>query len=311
MIQELLPPYKEPPVVDRGQMIDFVKNNLPVEQTHGKPIFIHIAGSSGSGKSECSKMIASAIPECKIFTMDSYLKGKKYVTELKQQHSDKESFFGEDDIRVFDIETIAEDINRMAKGLTIIKPDFDMHKGERVGFQPFAPSKIVIIEGIHAINPQLMLFVDLSLFIEASLHDRFIRRIVRDHRDYNSDPLSQIIYNYLTQTEPSFQQHAARFRNSADAVIQNSSQPAIDFSQINSLENQTSFILEEISFILKATPKIFYGSEHPEESLRIAKLKDGKRLLQYFVLKRLLINDGISNEVFSALSQIYDFEKVE
>lgn len=159
---------------------------------------ILIAGPSSSGKTTSSKRIAIQLqvlgfnPE--IISLDDYF------IDRDQTPIDE---FGEPDfesIQSVNVERFNTDLNNLILGETTTLPRYDFKTGKSVVGKTVAISKrsIIIVEGIHALNPDLVPHIEreklykvyvsalttLSIDISAAIHttdNRLIRRIVRDH----------------------------------------------------------------------------------------------------------------------------------
>lgn len=302
-------PISKEQVVPIDSAVDFVKNRLLLLHHRAKQIFIHIGGSSGAGKSVFAYMLALELDESNIFRLDNYYKGDRYVAKLNLEHGDsKDHFLGQDDPRGFALDTAVEDLEKIKQSQPIVQPFFDMAVGEMTGYRSFQPTNIVIVEGVHAFAPELIKFADLSLFVDVSFHDRLMRRLVRDFKEYGTS-INDTILNYFYQSEFSFKQHIAPFINAPDAVILNPSEPERDFNNVVSMQ-VGSIDIQNILARLKIFPKTKVGSEHAQESLTILILKDKRKVFQYFVSGRLLVQEELSDSAIKVLHQLYDFVKI-
>lgn len=166
-----------------------------------------IAGPSSSGKTTSSKrlsvqlMVNGRSPHP--IEMDNYFVNRVDTPLLPDGSYDYES------LRAIDLDTFNRDIRDLLEGKAVTPPKFNFKTGER---EPgthtiqIPEDGIMIIEGIHALNPKLLsniedkykfkIYVSALTQLNIDYHNRVsttdvrkIRRMVRDHRTrgYSSD----------------------------------------------------------------------------------------------------------------------------
>ncbi|MBR5746133.1 MAG: hypothetical protein IKX92_02615 [Clostridia bacterium] len=157
--------------------------------------FLLLGGGSCSGKTTCAaklKAMTGAFGrECHVLSLDDYYRSLDESVYLPDGTRDVES------IRSLRLDILCEDLKKIAAGETVRVPFFDftvrrrldLHRELRAG-----QNDVVIIEGLHALNPQITGGIVgseelLSVYLYADPGDgsdrRLIRRLVRDsrHRD--------------------------------------------------------------------------------------------------------------------------------
>ncbi len=154
---------------------------------------ITIAGPSSSGKTTFSKHIAESLESAGVkvtmLSMDDYFVDRNMTPMLLNGKPDYEH------IAAVDIELMHKNIKSLQNGETVEIPQFDFKNGVRAAIGKTisnAKDSILIIEGIHALNPQTSQILDssklLKIFINAEPtfgepeigDSRLLRRIVRD-----------------------------------------------------------------------------------------------------------------------------------
>lgn len=177
-----------------------------------QPSIILIAGPSSSGKTTFSKRLAIQLKVSGLnprnISLDSYFVNREDTPKDKDGNYDFES------IDAIDIETLNSDLKQLFHGGHIQIPKFDFKEGKRTydgTTMRMASNDILILEGIHGINPKLTQHIESELtfkiFISAltaisidnqtpvaSTDNRLIRRIIRDYnyRNYTAlDTLKQ------------------------------------------------------------------------------------------------------------------------
>ncbi len=170
-----------------------------------------IAGPSSSGKTTTCKrleiqLITNMIRPVGI-SLDDYFVNREDTPKDKSGNYDFES------INALDIHYFNNDLKRLLAGEEIDMPSFDFTTGKRVfkgKRMKLYPNSVVVIEGIHALNPKLTQYLDdalkyriyVSALTTISLDDhnwipttdnRLLRRIVRDaqFRGYTAEQTIQ------------------------------------------------------------------------------------------------------------------------
>ena len=164
-----------------------------------------ISGPSSAGKTTFSKRLAIQLMANGLFpvtiAMDNYFVNRE-LTPL-----DAEGNYNFEALEALDIELFQAHLVALLNGETIIQPEFDFHTGKRRWGRELkiGREQIVLIEGIHGLNPRLVeklpekalfrIFVSAFTQLNLDRHNRvpttdtrMLRRIVRDaaHRGYTA-----------------------------------------------------------------------------------------------------------------------------
>jgi len=160
---------------------------------------ILIAGPSSSGKTTFARRLAVRLLAVGLrplpISVDNYFVDRAHTPRDENGEYDFESLYA------VDIEYLNQQINDLIAGKEVVLPEFDFSTGERHPGQKVRISSkhVLVIEGIHALNPKLLPQVDpqacyrvyvsdlaqlnLDRYNRISTTDvRLIRRIVRDAR---------------------------------------------------------------------------------------------------------------------------------
>ena len=164
------------------------------EHREDKPIVL-ISGPSGSGKTTSAMRVAAALKKkgcgAHVISMDNYFLPLKKDKELHGEDIDYES------PDRLDSELFSEHLELLQRGVEIDVPGFDFALQDRVEGMKLKrePGDLVILEGIHALNPQVTghsddythrIYVSVRTRIQsgdALLHPskiRLMRRLMRD-----------------------------------------------------------------------------------------------------------------------------------
>ncbi len=169
-----------------------------VSERTPKVKLILIAGPSSSGKTTFTKRLAVQLAVCgitaKMISLDNYFVDREHTPKDENGNLDFESLYA------IDIDFFNKQLNQMLNGEEVEIPKFSFTTGNRSfdgSFIKLDENQVLIIEGIHGLNPDLLPMIDPSLtfkiFISAltsiSIDDlnpisptdnRQIRRMIRD-----------------------------------------------------------------------------------------------------------------------------------
>ncbi|MDR1553650.1 MAG: nucleoside kinase [Prevotellaceae bacterium] len=171
---------------------------------------ILIAGPSSSGKTTTAKRIAIQLKVAGlnpvILSLDNYFVDRELTPKDEKGEYDFES------IHSLDLKLINEQLNSLLERKTVLIPKFSFHTGKRYYDNEnltVGEKDILIIEGIHALNPELTEHIDnkrkFRIYASAltsialdnnnripTTDNRLIRRIVRDAQSRSCSALDTI-----------------------------------------------------------------------------------------------------------------------
>jgi uridine kinase len=273
---------------------------IPKEIDPNNIYMINIAGASASGKSTIALDLSRQIPGSDILNLDDYLLGWS-IGPLDHDSGDPtKPYFAGLNPGVYDLGRLYVDLLTLKKGRSIQRPIFDEVNKTPVGTSPFSANSVLIYEGIYALESPFLELGDMHVLIEADLHDRLVRKIVRNNLTYEQE-VNDIILTYLTKDEPTYPYYRNNLRSKAQLIVNNPLEPNRDFENFTVRKNTIPD-----STCQRITPKQGNGSMKPEEKLTIAKLNRNQHLLSYVIKDKTLVHDVIDNEVLSLLLSYYD-----
>lgn len=159
-----------------------------------------IAGPSSSGKTTFTKRLAiqlmTNLLEPRMISLDDYFIDRDHTPLDEDGEYDFESLYA------LDLKTFNNDLNRLIAGDTVELPYYNFELGQRQyrgNTISLGDRAILLIEGIHGLNPELTAAVDekmkyrvyVSALTTLSIDDhnwvpttdnRLLRRIIRDHK---------------------------------------------------------------------------------------------------------------------------------
>lgn len=161
---------------------------------------ILIAGPSSSGKTTFSKRLSVQLLAQGFSPFP--LEMDNYFVDREQTPKDENGNYNFESLGALDTHLLSDHLKRLIKGERVRLPKYDFHTGKRLAGDEvlLRPDQMIILEGIHGLNPQLLPEVDpsttyriyascltqlnLDRYNRISTTDtRLLRRIVRDARE--------------------------------------------------------------------------------------------------------------------------------
>lgn len=168
-----------------------------------------LAGPSSSGKTTTCKRLAvqlmTSLVTPKMISLDDYFVDREVTPRDETGEYDYESLYA------LDLERLNSDLYRLLSGETVNLPTYSFEFGRRIEKEKplkMEPTDVLIIEGIHGLNPDLISSVSGSIYkvyvsalttLAIDDHNwispndnRLLRRIVRDYRYRHTSALDTI-----------------------------------------------------------------------------------------------------------------------
>ena len=180
-----------------------------------EPIFICIAGASGSGKTTVAERVAAPFgDDVVIISQDSYYKKQDHLRHEERAQTN----FDHPDSLEFSL--LAKHLQELKKGKAIDCPiyDFVLHtrSDETTHIEP---KKVIIVEGILLLAmPELRDLFDVKIYIDTDKDVCFIRRVKRDMAE-RGRTFKSVEEQYLTTVRPMFEQFVEPSKRYADVII--------------------------------------------------------------------------------------------
>ncbi len=166
----------------------------------GSVKIVFIAGPSSSGKTSTSKRLAL---QCRILGMNpKVIELDNYFVDREFTPLDENGEYDFEALGAMDLDFLGKQLNELLEGKEVEIPRFDFKEGKRYfngSFMKLHEKDILIMEGIHALNPAMIPGVDpskvfrvyasalTSLSIDennniSTSDNRMLRRMIRDNR---------------------------------------------------------------------------------------------------------------------------------
>lgn len=201
----------------------------------GSVKIVFIAGPSSSGKTSTSKRLAL---QCRILGLNpKVIELDNYFVEREDTPLDENGEYDFETLGAMDLELLGHQLNELLAGNQVEVPRFDFKEGRRCfegNFMQLHEKDILIMEGIHALNPAMIPGVDpskvfrvyasalTSLAIDennniSTSDNRMLRRMIRDNRTRGVVPEDTILrWQSVRRGE---NRNIFPFQENADAVF--------------------------------------------------------------------------------------------
>ena len=194
-----------------------------------RPIFIGIAGGTGSGKSTFTNRVKETFGDkVSVVYYDNYYRSRDDLTFEERKN------INYDHPDAFETQLLIDHIHKLRDGQAVECPvyDYTIHNrsSETVTIRP---ADVILVEGIMVLqNEELRKLLDIKVYVEADADERILRRVIRDVRDRGRD-VEGIAKQYLTTVKPMHYLYVEPTRAMADIVI-NSGRNDVAFDLIKS-----------------------------------------------------------------------------
>lgn len=220
------------------KLLGRISDEISRRNAEGGARVIMIAGPSSSGKTTSTKRLAiqlmTNLMTPKMISLDDYFIDREHTPRDADGDYDYESLYA------LDLDRLNSDLTRLLAGETINLPTYSFELGRRVERpRPLAlgPGEVLLMEGIHGLNPELtsrisdseVFKIYVSALTTLSIDDhnwisttdnRLLRRIVRDFKYRHTSALETI------RRWPSVRRGEERwifpFQENADAMFNSS-----------------------------------------------------------------------------------------
>lgn len=181
-----------------------------------RPVFIGVAGGTGSGKTTVARAIAERVPKATVtlIEQDAYYKDQRHIPP------EERAKLNYDHPSAFDTPLLVSHLKQLAAGQAIDKPvyNFTLHVREDYT-QRVEPRDIVIIEGLLVLwEASIRELLDIKLFVDTDADVRVLRRLQRDIRE-RGRTLESVIEQYLTSVRPMHLEFVEPSKRYADVII--------------------------------------------------------------------------------------------
>ena len=187
-----------------------------------RPLFIGIAGGSGSGKTTIAIAVVERLDgKVALIQHDAYYRHMPHLSfeEREQVNYDHPSSL--------ETELLVEHLETLRTGVTVDRPVYDFSEHLRAGETvEVVPAPVVIVEGILVLaDLALRSELDLKLFVDTDPDVRLARRIERDIGE-RGRTVDSVIAQYFATVRPMHLEFVQPSMRYADLIIPEGYNPA-------------------------------------------------------------------------------------
>jgi len=205
------------------------------------PVVVEVAGGSASGKtSEVAEKLKKIFGgEALILSMDNYYRGRTFM----DNEAEKGNVLNWDQPEALNLELLQEQLGSLKEGQQIEMPIYSFKASEATGTEVIKPCRVIIVEGLFALNDIVAKEGDVKAFVDIGTHGRILRRMLRDVERTGQKP-SDIMKYFSEVVEPMHEKYVQSTKKNADIVLKNEYSPAVEAQRSGLHEVQLKFKAE-------------------------------------------------------------------
>jgi len=172
-----------------ARLIEITKEKMALSQD---PVVVKIAGGSASGKTSAvaAKVKEEFGDDALILSMDDYYRGKTYM----ENQARNGIVLNWDQPEALNLELLQKHLEQLKRGETIQKPVYNMKISEADKVEEVKPKRVIIVEGLFALNDIIKEQGDVKAFVDIGTHGRILRRLLRDIERTGQKPADILKY---------------------------------------------------------------------------------------------------------------------
>ncbi len=176
-------------------------------------IIVGVAGGSGSGKTTLATALAQHLPGACVLGHDRYYRDQAQVPPRERARKNY------DHPGALETALLIEHLTALRRGEPVAVPVYDYTRHTRIGSEPLAPPRLLIVEGILALtDTALRAQYDLAVFVALAARRRIWRRTMRDVQE-RGRTWHGSLRQYFAQTRPMHRRYIAPMRTHAHLII--------------------------------------------------------------------------------------------
>lgn len=186
------------------------------QEGDSRPVFIAIAGGSGSGKTTIARSVVDLVGREKVV----YLQQDAYYRDQPALSPEERARTNYDHPDSIEIELLTEHLDALRNGSAIERPIYDFSRHERTDqTYRLSPQRAVIVEGILVLaDAELRDRFDVRVYIDTEPDIRLMRRLERDIVE-RGRTVESVLDQYQKTVRPMHYQFVEPSKRYADIII--------------------------------------------------------------------------------------------
>lgn len=203
-----------------------------------EPVVVLVAGGSASGKTSAvaAKLKEQFGDDAMIFSMDDYYRGKTFM----EAEAKRGNMLNWDQPEALNLALFKHHLSELKAGRSIQKPNYSFTAGEPVGTEELKPHRVIIVEGLFALDDGVADEGNVKAFVDIGPHGRILRRLLRDVERTGQKPADILAY-FAEVVEPMHDKYIESTKRNADLIINNEYSPTIEAERSGLHEIQIKF----------------------------------------------------------------------
>lgn len=187
-----------------------------------RPLFIGLAGGSGSGKTTVAERVISRLADSV-----SYVQHDAYYRHMPHLSYEERTRVNYDHPASLETGLLIDHLEMLRSGVAIERPVYDFAQHLRSGeTMRIEPAPVVLVEGILVLSQaELRSELDLKIFVDTDPDVRLARRIQRDIEERGRS-LESVIEQYFSTVRPMHLEFVEPSKRYADLIIPEGANPA-------------------------------------------------------------------------------------
>jgi uridine kinase len=179
----------------------------------GRPLFVGIAGGSGSGKTHFARDVATGVglERVAMLSMDQYFRSNPTERDSRDINFDHPAHL--------DFRLMSSHLRKLKKGTTIVAPSYDFRAMVQTpNAIEIEPKPVVVVEGLFVLAQPMVELFDITIFLDVDPDQRLLGRILRDARERGAS-IEELVDRYQRFVRPSYDVFVAPTKQNADIVV--------------------------------------------------------------------------------------------
>ncbi len=180
------------------------------------PLFIGIAGGTGSGKTTVAHALADGLPRSSVAVIDH----DSYYRDRSDLSFEERARLNYDHPSSLDDDLLVEHLAALRAGSAVDVPIYDfVTHSRRAERRRVEPAKVIIVEGILVfVDERVRRLLDIKLFVDTDADLRVFRRIRRD-LEQRGRSFTSVREQYYTSVRPMHLEFVEPSKRWADLII--------------------------------------------------------------------------------------------